>query len=162
MSTIGSCVILNRSGFRDCLDVARNIQSDPRNDTPSQPANQPAVEDFHRSWNIHIVEEITFDYSGYVLGIYMDAQSVINGVATFFDDNEEADLLAKIFIAGFPFERSFFFPDLPADKLQEFCQREYGEDDAQSMTEAINAAHEFYRQGLLKVTTDSVAVFVIS
>lgn len=162
MSTIGSCVILNRSGFEYCLELARNIKSGPQKPVSSEPSNGMVVEDFHRNWNSHIVEEITFDYSGYALGNYIDAQGVINGIETFGDDTEAAELLAKIFMAGFPFERPVDFPDLPDDKLEQFCREEFGTDDAQAMTEAIYAAHEFYRQGLLKVTTETVAVFVIS
>lgn len=159
MSAIGSCVILNRPGFEVCLTLARDINTEP---DKSESSEGKTVEEFHRNWNNHIVEEIIFDHSGYVLGNYIDAQSVVNGLETVGTDAEAADLLAKIFFAGFPFDSSFFFPDLPIDKLQQFCQDEYGEDDAPAMTEAITAAHEFYRQNLLKVTADTVAVFVIS
>ena len=108
-----------------------------------------------------MVQEVDFDYSGYVIGNYLDAQGTINGVAPIDEQSEVASALSKVFTAGFAFEAPVSLPDLPQEKLLTFCREEYGENDAAGMMEAINAAHAFYHRGLGEITPEHLVVFLI-
>jgi hypothetical protein len=118
------------------------------------------VEEFHQAWKQGVIEEVGFTYSGYVIGSYLDAQDVLNSPGLFDEQSVEAKTLCKIFTAAFPFHKQVVFPEFDQDKLLDFCRQEYG-DDGPGLAEAINAAHEFYKDGLRRITPENLVVFTI-
>jgi hypothetical protein len=97
-----------------------------------------------------------------VLGDYLDAQERVNGVRTEERERSAAALtLNKLFTAAIPFEETPApFPAMEEQTLRTFCQSEYG-NDADSMYQAIQAAHEFYGRGLARLSETNVVLFVI-
>jgi hypothetical protein len=91
----------------------------------------------------------------------LDAQEHLNEVRNRWDQSEEGRALARAFTAGFAFDSRVAFPELPQERLEAWCRDEYGQ-DAATMTEAIGAAHSFYRSGLDRVDHENIVVFVIN
>ena len=158
MSAIGSYVVIGRSEFAECLELARQIHS------------ETSVWMFQRSgcWLDEFRERAAsrakrrdFEYSGYVVGNYLDAQKAVNNVDLVDEQSEIMSVLCKAFLAAFVFEQSITLPVLEPQELLEFCREEYGIDDSQSAVAAITAAHEFYRRGLQEITNDHLVVFLI-
>ena len=144
MSAIGSCAVLRRHQLDACLAHAGRAQ--------------PA--EFAAAWQAALVRRLDFDYSGYVLGNYLDAQGAVNGESPVDELSEASVALSQVFTAGFLFDRRIELPDLDRERLAAFCREEYGADGA-GMMEAITAAHDFYRRGLAEITPEQVVVFVI-
>ena len=61
MSAIGSCVILSRSGFADCLKVAEKISRETTGRWLFQQTRVVGIEEFKSVWLASVVEEIPFD-----------------------------------------------------------------------------------------------------
>jgi|GEM_PF-1864319 len=160
MSAIGSYAVLRRSGYAKCLELARNIKTETTGKWIFKVSKVVGVEEFQKEWLESLVEEVDFNYSGYIVGNYLDAHDEISG--PLYDQNSEpCSLLAKVFTAAFPFEESYRFPELPSDKLLAFCSDEYGEADSQGMAKAIKAAEPFYSEGIGKISTENLVVFII-
>ena len=98
----------------------------------------------------------------WVLGDYLDAQERVNGVRTGEREQSAAALsMNKLFTTAIPFEeRPAPFPAIEEQALHAFCQDEYG-GDADSMYQAIQAAHEFYGRGPARLSETHVVMFVI-
>ena len=161
MSAVGSYALLDRKGWPGCLADARNVRPETTGKWLWKRTDVVGVEEFKARWRAAVVREVGFDYSGYVLGNYLLAQEVINETRLVDEESEESRMLSKVFTAAFPFEAPIPLPDLPPEKLLAFCREEYGE-DADGMTEAINAAHAFYRRGLAEITSEQLVVFLIN
>src|SRR5262245_9105792 len=145
MSAIGSYAVVSRKGFQLAIDRAREV----------------GTAEFAAAWGDALVQEQDFGYSGYVLGNYIDAQEMINGVKLVDEGSEVSTLLAKVFTAGFAFEERVSLPELTQEKLLDYGREEYGEEDAPGFAEAVTAAHSFYQHGLAEITTDNMVVFLI-
>ncbi len=78
MSAIGSYEILSRSDFQRCLDAARNIRTETSGKWLFKTTRTAGATEFAEMWQASTRKQVTFDYSGYVLGNYIDAQEVIN------------------------------------------------------------------------------------
>ena len=160
MSAIGSYEVLSRSKFDECLQVARDIRTETSGKWIFRQTNTSGRDAFLEKWNASVSKRVDFDHSGYVLGQYLDAQTVINQKVLFDEGSELGRTLAKVFTAAFVFDSSLSLPDLPANELDDCCAEEYGH-DATAMVEAINAAHAFFAQGLNEITPENLVVFVI-
>lgn len=160
MSAIGSYAVLRRALFPVCLERARNIRTETTGRWLFRSSQVAGMQAFEAAWKEALVAEVTFGYSGYVLGNYLDAQETLNSVGNSYEESEAAVALAKAFTAGFAFEDKVNFPALPKEKLLVWCRGEYG-NDAEAMAEALAAAHEFYRQGLERVDQENLVVFII-
>ena len=161
MSAIGSYALVTRTGFQACLALARQVRSETTGKWMFKKSRVAGIEEFRKAWHAAVVQEVDFDYSGYVIGNYLDAQNTVNRVRLIDEQSEVAKTLSKVFTAGFPFEAPVSLPDLPQEELLAFCREEYGEDDAAGMLEAINAAHSFYQHGLEAITPEHLVVFII-
>ena len=106
------------------------------------------------------MEEVNFDYSGYVLGNYLDAQLAVNEIQLADEQSEIASTLCKVFTAAFPFDAPVPLSELASDPLLAFCREEYG-NDAEGMVEALHAAHLFYQKGLNSITSENLVIFII-
>ena len=106
------------------------------------------------------MEEVHFDYSGYVLGNYLDAQLAVNQIQLADEQSEIASTLCKAVMAAFPFDAPVTLPELASEPLLVFCQQEYG-DDAPGMVDALSAAHLFYEEGLRNITSENLVIFII-
>ena len=160
MSAIGDYFVVSRSAYAKCLELARDIHSETTGKWLFKKTQVVGVEEFHREWQQSVLEEVGFSYSGYVIGNYLDAQDVLNG-SGFDEQTEEAKTLAKLFTAAFPFHEQVTFPELEPTRLLEFCRYECGEDDGAQLAAAVNAAHEFFKEGLKKITPENLVVFTI-
>jgi hypothetical protein len=160
MSAIGSYAILRRSDFPACVDSALHIRSESTGKWLFKKTELVGINEFKEAWQAAVVEEAHFDYSGYVLGNYLDAQQVVNQIQVVNEQSEVARALCKMFTAAFPFEVPVTLPDLAPEPLFEFCREEYGE-DAKPMVEALNAAHFFYQEGLRRITLENLVIFII-
>jgi hypothetical protein len=160
MSTIGDYFVVKRSAYVKCLVLAREIHSETTGKWLFKKTEVVGVEEFQREWQQSALEEVGFSYSGYVIGNYLDAQEAINR-SGFDEEMEEAKTLCKVFTAAFPFHEQVTFPELAPDKLLEFCRDEYGDDDGPQLAEAVTAAHQFFKEGLKKVTPENLVVFTI-
>jgi len=160
MSAIGDYLVVSRSAYAKCLELAREIHSETTGKWLFKKTQVVGVEEFHREWQQSVLEEVGFSYSGYVIGNYLDAQDVLNH-SGFDEEAEDAKTLCKIFTAAFPFHEQVTFPELEANELLKFCRDEYGEDDGPQLAEAVSAAHEFFKEGLKKVTPENLVVFTI-
>jgi hypothetical protein len=65
-----------------------------------------------------------------------------------------------VFTAAFPFDVPVTLPELAPEPLLAFCQQEYGY-DLQGMVEALRAAHLFYAEGLSKISSENLVIFII-
>ena len=160
MSAIGSYEVLSRAGFEDCLAAARSVRPEAAGTSIFKKTEARGLEEFQATWNSSVIERVDFEYSGYVLGNYLDAQLEINQLQLFDEESEEALTLGKVFTSAFVFHRAVPLPDVPEDKLEAFCRHEYDADGA-DLLEPLRAAHEFYARGLEAITPDNLVVFVI-
>ena len=160
MSAIGSYEILSRVSFDDCLEAARSVRPEATSTSIFKKTEVKALDEFQARWKSSVIERVDFEYSGYVLGNYLDAQAEINQLQLFDEDSEEATTLSKVFTSAFVFHRTVPLPEMPYDKLEAFCRHEYDADGA-DLLEPLRAAHEFYARGLEAITADNLVVFVI-
>jgi hypothetical protein len=160
MSAIGSYEILKRSEFANCFELARNIRTETTGKWFLKNTRVSGRTEFLEAWRASILKQVDFDYSGYVLGQYLDAQLEINQARLFDEDSEPARILGSVFTAIFVFEEPLTLPELPVDKLQAFCRDEYGEEGPE-IIEPFKAAHNFYARGLKEITPENLVVFVI-
>jgi hypothetical protein len=160
MSAIGSYEVLNRTRFTECLEAAQGVRPETSGTWIFKKTEVKGFDDFQASWKSSVIERVDFDYSGYVLGNYLDAQQEINQLQLFDEESEEALTLSKVFTAAFVFHRAVPLPEMPEDKLEAFCRHEYDADGA-DLLEPLRAAHEFYARGLEAITPDNLVVFVI-
>jgi hypothetical protein len=161
MSAIGSYVVINRTKFAECLELARHIHSETSGKWMFKRTQVVGLEEFGEAWKQAVLKEANFEYSGYVVGNYLDAQKAVNSIDLVDQQSEVMTVLCKAFLAAFVFEEPMTLPVLQPQELLEFCREEYGDDDSQSAVEAITAAGEFYRQGLEEITNDLLVVFLI-
>lgn len=146
MSAIGSYIRMTSADFARCVDLA----------------SRRDAEAFDRAWRAAVIEEVDFDFSGYVLSDFFLAQEAINGYAESPFDTNEGQVLASVFTAAFPIRSATVsFPKLAPDALRTFCAEEYG-NDAEPMATAIAAADAFYERGIAAVRNGEVVVFLIS
>jgi len=160
MSAIGSYEVLTRDGFAACLDAARNVHPETTGKWIFKTTREKGREAFDAAWAAARVDAVGFDYSGYVLGNYLDAQLAINNLRLFDDESEPALALANVFTAAFVFDVPRTLPELPTDRLQAYCREEYHE-DSEDLIEPIQAAHAFYAEGIAAITAANLVVFVI-
>ena len=160
MSAIGSYEVLSRAAFSDCLEAARGVRPETTGISIFKKTEATALDAFHARWKSSVIERVDFEYSGYVLGNYLDAQHEINQLRLFDEESEEATTLSKVFTAAFVFHRAVPLPEMFDDKLEAFCRHEYDADGA-DLLEPLRAAHEFYARGLEAITPDNLVVFVI-
>jgi hypothetical protein len=160
MSAIGTYEVLSRSKFDECLKLARDIRPETTGKWIFRHTRMTGRDEFIAAWNASVSKRVDFDYSGYILGQYLDAQNVINQTVLCDEESELGRTLANVFTAAFVFDRSVSLPDLPATELATCCTEEYGH-DGPAMVEAINAAHTFFAQGLTEITPENLVVFVI-
>jgi hypothetical protein len=160
MSAIGSYEVLTRDGFAASLDAARNVNIETSGRWIFKTSKEKGRDAFDAAWQAALVEYVDFDYSGYVLGNYLDAQYEINGLRLFDEESEAAQALSKVFTAAFIFESQRTLPDLPPDRLEAFCRAEYPTDGPE-LIEPLQAAHSFYARGLSAITNANLVVFVI-
>jgi hypothetical protein len=160
MSAIGSYEVLTRDGFVKCLDAARDVHPETTGKWVFKTTKVQGREAFDAAWSAARIDEVGFDYSGYVLGNYLDAQFAINNLRLFDEESEQALALANVFTAAFVFDTPRTLPELPTDKLQAFCREEYGE-DGEDLLEPIQSAHAFYAQGIAAITAANLVVFII-
>jgi hypothetical protein len=161
MSAIGSYVVMRRSDLPGCIALAQNIRTETTGKWIFKQTQEVGHDEFYRAWKAGVVREADFEYSGYALGNYLDAQEAVNGAQLFDEQSETGQVLAKVFTAAFVFDAPVSLPAMAGEPLLEFCREEYGA-DAQGMAEAITAADEFYRRGLAEITPEHLVVFVIS
>ncbi|HKE57424.1 MAG TPA: hypothetical protein VKB46_12000 [Pyrinomonadaceae bacterium] len=160
MSAIGDYFVLSRSAYAKCLALAQGVHSETTGKWLFKKTQVVGIDEFHREWQESVLEEVGFSYSGYVIGNYLDAQDVLNR-SGFDEETEEARTLCKVFTAAFPFHEQVTFPELAPDKLLDFCREEFGVDDGPQLAEAVKAAHQFFKEGLEKVTPENLVVFTI-
>jgi len=160
MSAIGTYEVLTRDGFAASLEAARNVDTETTGKWIFKTAKEKGRDAFDAAWQAALVECVDFDYSGYVLGNYLDAQYEINGLRLFDEESESAQALSRVFTAAFIFESPRTLPDLPGDKLEAFCRAEYPTDGLE-LIEPLQAAHAFYARGLSAITNANLVVFVI-
>ena len=160
MSAIGSYEVLTRDGFAASLDAARNVNTETAGKWIFKTTKEKGRDAFDAAWQTALIECVDFDYSGYVLGNYLDAQYEINGLRLFDEESESAQALCKVFTAAFIFESPRTLPELPPDKLEAFCRAEYPTDGPE-LIEPLQAAHAFYARGLSEITNAHLVVFVI-
>src|ERR1700746_644223 len=162
MSAIGSYVVLRREGFRECIRLVADVRKEVTGKWIFKKPVTRGRDEFNAAWAAALVEEVDFEYSGYVLGDYLDAQELVNGVRTEEWERSAAALtLKKLFTAAIPFEETPApFPAIEEQTLRAFCQSEYG-NNADSLYQATQAAHEFYGRGLARLSETHVVMFVI-
>ena len=161
MSAIGTYDVMNRRKFDECLKAARTVRQETTGIWMFKRTKSSGLTEFQAKWEASVSKEVDFDYSGYALGQYLDAQRAINDRILFDDESEVAGILANVFTAAFVFDRHVTLPTLADNKLNDYCRDEFAE-DAPAMAEAITAAHAFYEQGLQEITPENLVVFVIS
>jgi len=160
MSAIGSYAVLRCRNFAACVEHARHIHSESGGKWLFKKTTVVGVNEFKQAWQAALVEEVNFDYSGYVLGNYLDAQLAVNQIQLADEQSEMASTLCKVFTAAFPFDAPVTLPELAPEPLLVFCQQEYG-NDAQGMVEALRSAHLFYAEGLSKIASENLVIFII-
>ena len=161
MSAIGSYSVLDRSDVPDCLARARAVRSETTGRWIFKQTRVHGMEEFRRAWRAAVRKRVDFEYSGYVLGNYLDAQTAINRIRLFDEQSDVGRAFSHVFTAAFLFDAAIPLPALPPQDLEAFCRQEYGE-DAPRMAEAISAAHTFYARGFGEITRESLVVFVVN
>jgi hypothetical protein len=161
MSAIGSYEVLNRAKFDACIEAARKVKTTITRLWFTTRSTTTGLEEFHALWRASVLKTVDFDYAGWVIGQYLDAQNALNEKEFLDEESELGQVLMRIFTAAFVFDRPLAFPGLPASALEAYCREEYGE-DGPGMAQAITAAHAFYAQGMKEITPENLVVFVIS
>jgi hypothetical protein len=162
MSAIGTCVILRRQGYAECLERASEIRTETSGRWVFKKSFVSGLAEFRQAWEKHVVEEKLFGFSGYVIGWYLDAQEEINGRNLYDQQTDAVKLLSRAFTSAFPFEHRVKFPELPQDDLLRFVNNEFGPTDAEGMIEALQGAHRFYLEGMEKIDEQNVGIFIIN
>jgi hypothetical protein len=160
MSAIGSYEVLNRAQFQRCLDAARNIRTETSGRWLFKTTRTAGASEFAEMWQASTRKQVVFEYSGYVLGNYVDAQQAINQAQIVDEESDASVTLAKAFTAAFVFDTPISLRGFPADKLNAYCRDEYGEDGAE-LLEPIRGAHHFFEQGIAEITDQALVVFII-
>jgi hypothetical protein len=160
MSAIGSYDVLNRIRFERCIEAAQNVRTGTAGKWIFKSTRLSGTAQLLEAWRAAVLKSVEFDYSGYALGAYLDAQLEINKLKLVDEDSRLARALGKLFTAAFVFDAPRSLPGLPEDALHAFCRSEYGEDDP-STIEAIGAAHAFYQRGLMEISPDTLVAFLI-
>ena len=93
MSAIGSYVVLRREGFSECVRLAADVRKEVTGKWIFKKPVTRGRDEFNAAWAAALVEEVDFEYSGYVLGDYLDAQERVNGVRTGEREQSAAALL---------------------------------------------------------------------
>ena len=96
MSAIGSYAILRCRNFAACVEHARHIHSESSGKWLFKKTAVVGVNEFKQAWQAALVEEVNFDYSGYVLGNYLDAQPAANQIQPADEQFEIASTLCKV------------------------------------------------------------------
>lgn len=161
MSAIGTYEVLNRSDFQRCLDAARSIRTETSGTWLFKTTRTVGASEFTELWQASTRKQVVFEYSGYVLGNYLDAQQAINQAEVVDEQSEVSVTLAKAFTAAFVFDTPVSFRDFTADELNAYCRDEYGEDGAE-LLEPMRAAYHFLEQGIAEITDETLVVFVIN
>jgi hypothetical protein len=106
MSAIGSYAVPRREGFRECVRLAADVRAEVSGKWIFQKQVTRGRDEFNAAWVSALVEEEAhFEYSGYVLGNYLDAQEQVNGVpAGELERSPTAVALHRVFTAAIPFE----------------------------------------------------------
>lgn len=104
MSAIGSYAVVTRTGFRSCLALAGQIRLETTGKWVFKKSRVVGIEEFREAWRAAVVGEVDFDYSGYVIGNYLDAQGTVNGVVLIDEQSDVAGTLSKVFTAAFAFD----------------------------------------------------------
>jgi hypothetical protein len=161
MSAIGSYAVVSRAKFPLCLEKARNVHDETTGWWIFKTTRVVGVEAFREAWRQALIEEVSFDHSGYVLEDYLSAQRDLNNFTLFDEELEAFGNLCKVFTAAFPFEEPLSPPPLPSDRLLAWCRGEFGDEEAPGLVEALEAADTFYHRGLSAITPERVVVFLI-
>src|SRR5262245_54018081 len=161
MSAIGSYAVVSRAKFPLCLAKARDVHDETTGWWIFKTTRVVGVEAFREAWREALIEEVSFDQSGYVLEDYLHAQQVLNNFVLLDEETETVAHLSKVFTAAFPFEEPLSPPPLASDRLLGWCEGEFGEDDAAGLVEALQAADTFYHRGLSAITPERIVVFLI-
>jgi hypothetical protein len=160
MSAIGSYAVLRRRDFAACLDRARNIRSESSGTWLFKKTVVVGVSEFNQAWQAALVEEVNFDYSGYVLGNYLDAQLAVNQIQLADEQSEVASTLCKVFTAAFPFDAPVTLRVLASEPLLVFCQQEYGNEHKVWLK--VCALHTFFKKkGLSTISSENLVIFII-
>jgi hypothetical protein len=101
VSAIGSYEVLERREFARCLDLARSIRNETSGKWIFKRTEVKGVAEFQQAWKAAVLERDDFDYSGYVLGNYLDARLAVNGFQPFDEQSDVGRLLSRGFTAGF-------------------------------------------------------------
>lgn len=155
MSAIGKCAILKRDLVEECAARARAVHKETIGLFFKKTVTV-GKEEFREAWRRALVEEDHFDFSGYALGEYLDAQKELNGF-----EFAERGPFDKVFTAGFRFDQPVNLPQISNEKLKAYCDEQFGA-DAPTALEAFKSADKFYRRNLAKIDAGRVAVFIIS
>ena len=124
MSAIGSYAVLKRHQYPVCLQRAREVRSETSGKWFFKKTEIVGVNEFKQAWQAALADEVSFDYSGYVLGNYLDAQDSVNQIRLANEQSDEARVLCKVFTAAFPFHAAMTLPEFTPDSLLAFCQEE--------------------------------------
>jgi len=155
MSAIGSYVVLRRSAFPACVAAAANIHKETTGKWLFKSATVVGQDAFEQAWKDAIVDEQDFEYSGYVLAYFLEAQRDLNKIPLTGDTP-----LENFFSTAFPFEERRTFPPFDEAALRSWCEKGYGE-EADELLEPILAAHRFFEEGLNRIDQEHVVVFLI-
>jgi len=142
------------------MDLARQVRSETTGKWIFKSSRVVGLDEFTAAWSAAVRKVVHFEYSGYALGNYIDAQEAVNVARLVDEQSEMSKTLSRVFTAGFAFDARVTLPELPADRLEAFCRDEYGADAAEAVP-AIMAAEAFYKQGLAEITPATLVVFII-
>ena len=104
MSVIGSCEVLDRVRFEQCMDFARKVRTETTGKWIFKTSTVSGLAAFHPAWDAAVLRRVDFDHSGYVLGTYLDVQLAMNDASLFDDESERAEILCGVFTAAFVFD----------------------------------------------------------
>jgi hypothetical protein len=160
MSATGWYVVLTKRDLERCLDLARRVQRESTGRWFWKKTIETGRDEFDRAWNAAVTKKIEFEHSGFALADYFTAQQEVNGYREDPFDSPDGLALARVFTSAYPVTTPTTFPPLVAASLKAFCAEEYGEDDVSGL-QAIQAAHEFYAEGISQVSAEAAVVFAI-
>jgi hypothetical protein len=161
MSATGSYAVVRRHEWPRCIALAQTIRTETTGRWIFKQSRVVGMDEFANAWQAAVVREVDFEHSGYALGTCLDAHEAILGRALVGEQSEAVTALAKVFTAGFPFERAVPVPDLPSDRLDAFCRQEYGDDEPPETAAALADANRFLQRGMAEISPDHIVVFII-
>jgi hypothetical protein len=79
------------------VELARHIHTETSGKWMFKRAQVVGLDEFREAWRQVVLRDVTFEYSGYVIGNYLDAQKAVNNIDLVDEQSEVMTVYVKPF-----------------------------------------------------------------